>query len=127
MSVPLFQCSCTPRKQSELKSLESINRIDGIVEQIHQTWNNRLEFAPTKIPERYIGHQCPIALKVACNLDGIKFWMRALVTFDDGLHLDREKHGAGGKTENKFSVFIDDVEVVDDPKGIVKRVEDFIG
>jgi hypothetical protein len=108
--------------QNTLNSLESLDHIDGIVEQIHQTWNHRLDFSPTKIPERYIRHQCAIALKVICNLDGIKFGMCPLITFDDGPHLDREKHRTSGKTENKFSVLIDDVEVVNDVQGIVQRV-----
>jgi hypothetical protein len=104
------------------KDCESADCVDSVVEQIHQTRNDRLDFPPTKIPERYIRRQCAIALKVVCNLNGVKFWMCPLITFEDGPHLDREVHRTGGRTVEKFSVLIDNVEVVDDPQGIVKRL-----
>ena len=57
-----------------------------------------------------------------CDLGGVKFGMCTLITFDDGSHLERKKYRTRGKAEDKFSVLIDDVEVVDDVKGIVQRV-----
>jgi hypothetical protein len=44
-------------KAAVAKNCESIDRVDRIVEQIHQPWNNRLDFPLTKIPERYAGLQ----------------------------------------------------------------------
>lgn len=104
------------------QDLERLDRINCVVEQIHQTWNNRLEFPIAKIPERYIGHQYAVALKVACDLGGVKFRMLPLVTFDDGSHFAREEYRSCRKIDNKFSVLIDDVEIMDDTQGIIKRV-----
>lgn len=108
------------------KISESIHYPSRIVEQIHQTWNGRLNFPPTKIPERYTGLQHAIALKVGCHLRGVKFGMCLLVTFEDGLHGIQEYSRTSGRAENKFSVLIDNVEVVDDKKGIVERVGGFV-
>jgi hypothetical protein len=80
----------------------------------------------TKIPERYTGLQHSIALKVACHVSGIHFGMCLLVTFNNGCHGNREYEGTSGKTEEQFSVLIDNVEVVDDKQGIVKRLHSVI-
>jgi hypothetical protein len=49
------------------KNCESIDRVERIAEQIHQSWNNRLNFPLTEIPERYTGLQYAIALKISLH------------------------------------------------------------
>ena len=63
---------------------------------------------------------------MTCNLGGIQFGMCPLITFQDPLHIPGNEHGGGSDAENKFFVLIDDVEVVDEPKGIVRRIGGFI-
>jgi hypothetical protein len=59
---------------------------------------------------------------VTCDLAGVKFRMCPLIIFDDGSHLDREKHRTCGKAKDKLSMLIDDVEVVDDIQRVVQGV-----
>jgi hypothetical protein len=115
------------QQRNSVESLEFLNSDDGVVEQLLQTWDNRLNFPPTKIPERYTGLNGTIALKVTCNLGGVKFGMCPLISFHRPLHVTGYDDGCSSHTKNKFLVFIDDIEIVDEPKGIVKRVGGFIG
>lgn len=57
-----------------------------------------------------------------CNFEGAKFGMCPLITFDDRSHIRTEEYRATGNAEDKLSVLVDDVEIVDEPQGIVKRV-----
>jgi hypothetical protein len=77
---------------------------------------------PTKIPERYERLGGAIALKVTCDLGGVKVGMCPLITFDDTLHRAGKNYTPRTDAENKFFVFIENVEVVDQPEGIVRRV-----
>jgi hypothetical protein len=108
-------------------SLESLDRVDRIVKQLRQSWNNRLEFPPTKIPERYIGHQGTVVLEVVCDLGGIKFGMFPFIDLNDALHLGRKESRSSSRTDDKLLMFIRNVEVVDDQQGIVKRIGGVIG
>ena len=104
------------------QNLEFLDAHDSVVEKLRQSLNNRLDFPPTKIPERYTRLQGTVALKLICDLGGIKFRMLPLISFDDGLHLGREKSSAGPNTNNKFLVLINNIEVVDDTQRVVKRI-----
>lgn len=108
------------------QNLESLNRIDSKVEQILQTWNNRLNLTPTKIAERYCGLQGAVALKVVCYLGGIKFGMCPLITFNNALHIEGEHDRTLWDEELKFSMPIDDVEVVNDEQWMIDRIGGFI-
>ena len=101
---------------------EFVYRADCVVKQLYQSLSDRLDWPPTKISERYERLAGAIALKVTCNLGGIKVGMCPLITFDDTLHIAGKSHTARGNTQDKFFVLIENVEVVDKPKGIVRRV-----
>jgi hypothetical protein len=103
-------------------SLKFINGSDRIVEQLRQSWDNRMDFPPTKIPERYARHQSSLLLEVSSNLSGIKFGVFVLISFDDGLHLNREKSGPSCRANDQFFVLIDNIEVMNDPQSSVQRV-----
>lgn len=107
---------------AESKSLESSDRLDRIVEQIKQSWNDRLESPPTKTLERYARHRRAIALKEVCDFGWIKFGVCPLITFDGFLHSPGENPRSSTTAEDKFSVFIDDVEPVDDKEGVIRRI-----
>jgi hypothetical protein len=109
-------------QQNNSKSLEFLGRADRVVKQLYQPFGDRLDFPPTKIPERYTGLRGAVALKVTCNLGGVKFGMCPLITFQDSLHLAGQNYRPRTDAENKFSVFINNVEVVDNPQGVVKRI-----
>ncbi len=109
-------------QQDNSKSPEFLSRADRVVEQLYQSLGDRLDFPPTKIPERYTRLRGSVALKVTCNLGRVKFGMCPLITFQDSLHLAGKNCGPGADAENEFSVLIDNVEVVDDPQGVVKRI-----
>ena len=106
---------------------ESINSVSHIVEKNNQRWNSRFEFPLTKIPERYTGLQNSIALQVACQVSGIQFGICLLIRFNEGENLLREKPHPSVETEERFLMFIDNIELVDDRKGVVQRVGGFVG
>ena len=63
-----------------------------------------------------------MVLKVTCDLGGVKVRVCPLITFENVVHLAGENSSPRSDAENKFFVLIDNVEVVDEPKGIVRRI-----
>ncbi|HKO11874.1 MAG TPA: hypothetical protein VJV22_07900, partial [Acidobacteriaceae bacterium] len=105
-----------------LETLERIDDATRVVEQIHQRYRDRLDWPPTKIPERYNRLQYSIGLKLVCQLGLVKFGMFPLISFYDGMQARREDSGTGVESHDEFSVLIDNVEVVDHKQGIVNRI-----
>ena len=105
-----------------LENPELVYDADRVVEQLYQSFTDRFDSPPTKISERYERLGGTIALKVTCDLGGVKVGMCPLITFDDTLHLAGKNYASCTDTENKFFVLIDNIEVVDEPKGVVRRV-----
>ncbi len=93
-----------------------------MVKQPYQSLGYRLDFPPTKIPERYTGLRGAVALKVTCDLGGVKLGMCPLIRFQNSLNVPGQHDRRRTNAEDKFPVLIDNVEVVDKPKGIVRRV-----
>ncbi len=104
------------------QNLELLHDFDSVIKQLRQSWDDRLDFPPTKIPERYTRLSSSVAIKMACDLRGVKFRMCPFIAFNDRTHLDRHNQSSDPGADDKFSVFIDNIEIVNDPKGVVKRV-----
>ena len=112
-----------PGGKADVSNISEIpSYADRVVDQLDQPFRNRLDSPPTKIPERYTRLGGTVALEVTCNLGGVKFRMFPLISFQNPLHLTGKNSRARTHTENQFSVPIDDIEVVDDPQGVVKRI-----
>jgi hypothetical protein len=101
---------------------ELIYDADRVVEKINQSLTDRVDFPPTKVPERYTRLGGTIALKMTCDLGGVEFGMCPLITFNNSFHGSRQNCGTGASAKDRLSVLIENVEVVDEPQGIVKRV-----
>lgn len=109
--------------QRKSNSHKVFNHTDRIVEQCHQTTNDGFYLPlPTKIPERYVGLQDAVALKLSCNLGGIKVGMCALIAFNDSFHFSGEYQGSTAAAQHQFSVLVDDVKIVDEKKVTTSRV-----
>ena len=112
----------TVATQTSLENSEFVNYADCVAEQLYQSLSDRLDFPPTKIPERYTRLTCAVVLKVICNLNGFEFGVCLLISGQDSFQLAGKDNGHCIRAENKFSVLIDNVEVVDYPKRIVQRI-----
>ncbi|MGA7155202.1 MAG: hypothetical protein WBY53_00040 [Acidobacteriaceae bacterium] len=106
---------------------EVVDGCSRVIEESHQPFGDRLDFPPSKIPERYAGLKCSIALELACNLGGVKFGMCPLIYVNSRAQMAGQRYGRSSFTKDKFSVLVDDVKVMDQPKGIVRRVGGVIG
>jgi hypothetical protein len=109
-------------RPNDSKNPELVDRTDRVAKQLDQSFGDRLDFPPTKVHERYTRLRSAVAINVTCNLGGVKFGMCPLITFQVSLHLAGQYDSRRGDAENKFFVLIDNVEVVDQPEGIVRRI-----
>ena len=105
-----------------LENSELVDRSECVIEQPNQTLAHRYDVPLTKIPERYTRLKSNLALKVTCDLGGAKLGVCLLIAFDCPQHTSGQDSGGSTLTENEFSVLIDDVEIVDNAEGIVRRV-----
>lgn len=108
--------------QDGSKRSEFLDYANRIVKQLHQSFSDGLDFPPTKIPERYTGLRGSVAVKVTRNLGRVKVGMCPLITLQEPLHITGQHYGWGADTQNKFLMLIENVEIVDQPEGIVRRV-----
>lgn len=105
-----------------LESGKRFNHQDDFVQEFRQPWNNRLDFPPTKILERYLRKQLAVALELKCNLSGIQLRIGGLVTFDDIAHIGGKVHSSSREAQHDLSMFIDNVHAVKNEQGIVERI-----
>lgn len=102
------------------------NHADGVVTEFLQSWNNRLDWPPTKIPERYLRNDLTVALKLECNLREVQFGVFALVGLYDRFKTGRNLARTGRAEYDQFSVFIDNVEIVNDGQRGIERPRSFV-
>jgi len=67
-----------------------------------------------------------VALKLECNVRGIKVGMLALVSFYDGAKLVGQLQCSNGREGEEFPVLVDPVEMVDEEKRTVERVRSLV-
>src|SRR5271154_5369773 len=94
----------------------------SFVVQLHQRWNDRLDFPPTKLSKRYIRGELAVTLELNCEIDGSQPGMLALVTFKNDPHILRNLPRANAINQEHFSVLVDNVETVKDGNGGFGRV-----
>lgn len=111
----------------QLDVSELVKHGEGVIEQLNQSFRHRLDSPLTKIPERYTESGGAVALKVMCDLGGAKFGMFTLINLQDFAHLRGQNDCGCSNADDEFSVLIENVEIVDQTKGIVRRVGGFIG
>jgi hypothetical protein len=108
------------------KTFAVLNDLDCVIEELFQSWNDRLDFPRTKIPERYTRLRETVVLKMTCDLGGVKMGMFSLIAFNDPLHLDGVYPRCGTSADNELSMLINNVEVVDNPEEIIKWIGGFV-
>lgn len=101
---------------------KTIDDLHDVVVKLRQSWNDRLDFPPTEIPERYLRNVTMIGLEFSLQISGFDFVVWGLISHD--LRVD----GGGnvdlsiGAKEDQLSVFVEDVHLVKDKEGTVDRV-----
>ena len=53
--------SCTESR------VKAVHDLDDVVVKLHQGWDNRLDFPPTKLPKRYVSNELAIGLELECE------------------------------------------------------------
>jgi hypothetical protein len=100
---------------------------DSRVAKLRQSWNDRLEWPPSKIPERYLGNDLAVALELKCDLAGTHFRVCALVGVNRHALRDRNLTRTSRANDKQLTVFIRNVEVVEHEKKCVRRIGSVIG
>jgi len=115
--------SClVPANSALQESVELRDDPHDFVVKLHQRWNNRLDFPPTELPKRYVGNELAVALELNCNIDGRKFGMFALVTREHIPHVEGDFSRTNPVDQDYFSVFVGNVEIVNDKNGGFQRI-----
>lgn len=96
------------------------NFYDEVV-QYSESLNDRLDFPPTKILERYLRNDLGVALELSCKIDGRTSRFSAMVTHEPVVHFVRDRNCACGNTEQGVSVLVRNIEFVEDGKRVADR------
>jgi hypothetical protein len=114
-------------------SSEELSRdIQDVVSKLYQSWDNRLDFPPTKLPERYLRNELAIVLQLQCYIGGTCARYSILIAHENlgdfGVQrcVHRNFPSARLVAQHEFPVFIDNIHVVKDTKGTVERVGGFV-
>jgi hypothetical protein len=115
-------CPMLAKSQSALNADEHIDNLHDRVVQFSQGLDHRLDFPPTEILERDLRKELAIGLKFKCDLDWGSVGMCALISLDDSLNGLPPSHAPGRRIQDKLSVFIENIHVVNDREGEVDVV-----
>lgn len=103
---------------------EDLNNAANILSEMRQSWDNRLIFPLSKLLERYLSGDLGILLKGICevrpNFGGLKFSL--LVKHRELAEFRGQIQGECGEYHDQLSVLVDNVQLLDDPKGIIERL-----
>lgn len=105
-----------------MQTVELSDDLDRGVVELRQSLGNRLDFPPTKILERYLRNELSVGFKFTCDFGGRSAGMIALVTFDNRPHGSGHHQAPSGVMKDKFSVFVENIHVVNDREGGVNVV-----
>ena len=110
--------SALPNSLLRQESREPFHDLYDEVVKLNQSWDDRLEFPPAKIPKRYCSGNLGVVLHLSDEriLEGAIEYS-ALITremlSDDCLHGCKGNfNGAAGEAQDEFSVFINDVQIL---------------
>src|SRR6195256_642672 len=103
--------------------VESFHELDEIVAKLHQSWNNRLDFPPTKLPERYRCHELAIGLELERDSSAIHFGhSRYSVLIQMPCINFGDSKSPSSDTQHQLSMLFEDIHLVKDEEGTIDRV-----
>lgn len=109
--------------QACVSGVEQLHHVDDVIVKLHQSWQDRLDFPPTKLPERYVRNQVAVGLELHSEqcffLAGHRVYSVLVQHVRDvaGNHAS-----ASSEAEHELSVFVGNVHLVQNEKRTIERV-----
>ena len=114
-------------KSPNLLSLETlgsemVQNFADKVREISKSWDNRLDFPPTKISERYLSGDLAVRIEGSAQVGDISLGKIA-ITLEHDVHIGHARNAnvECSDGENQFAMFVGSVHIVDDPKRVTVR------
>jgi hypothetical protein len=105
-----------------MPTLESLHDLPYYTVQKLQRWNDRLNFPPTKILERYLRNYLEIVVKIIFNFGGKSTAVIIGIRPEACGNLDSHRTG----TQDELSVLIDNVHIVNDPDRCIGSIRSVV-
>jgi len=102
-----------------MQSLEPCYNAADVARELRQSWDDRLDYPPTKIPERYLRGDLGVLIELSFEFGGERSACSVLATHN--LHkqiLRQPVHGRETANDDEFPVLVGNVHIVDDPEQI---------
>ena len=117
----------TPETLQELgKPLKVRRNLSDVVRELNQSWDDRLDFPPTKLSERYLRHRLVLGLNLSYKIGGHDARIAAFIVPDAREQAERKLNFDIACNKYQLSVLIPNVHLVNDEKGGVNRITSFI-
>lgn len=97
--------------------LESHTNVSDIVRELDEFWDNRLDYPPTKVSERYLRGDLAVLVELSQHIGG-HLLLRQKVSAHFSNEIQWSGEMADGMRDNEFPVLVGNVHLVDDPEGI---------
>lgn len=105
---------------------ENTDDLADIIKQLRESWNNRLSFPLSKLPECYLRGDLTILFHCSAHsgiFRGGKFALSIERDLSGNLgHRGRKNHESARINDDKLPVLIESIHVVDDEKGVVSDI-----
>lgn len=85
---------------------------DNKIVQLLQGWNDRLDWPPTKLFERYIRNQLAVALELKCKIYGRHVWVHVCITNELLVDFLVGNEGSGRVVQDDLTMFVPNVHFV---------------
>jgi hypothetical protein len=94
---------------------------------LYESWDNRLDYPPTKIPERYLRGELAVIIELSVLFSGQRLAYSAHATVNLNSKISRESfEQTTSAEENEFAMLVGNVHVVDDQERAESRTDTLI-
>lgn len=116
--------------QPQLDSSETLigeHRRDAVdvARELRESWDNRLDFPPTKLPERYLRGDLAVRIEGSAKANNIALG-KVCLSIEHGVDSShsRSRHIEGSLRENEFTMLVRCIHLMNDPQRIVERASE---
>src|SRR5271157_1242872 len=113
------QQTVTGKRELTINLLELPTNICNVARKVRESWDNRMTFPPTEVPERYVRGDLSILVELSFEFRGKRSACSVQVAFKLDGEARGEFDGWHRAEQEQFSVLVLNIEVMHDPERIV--------
>lgn len=110
-----------------MESIELCNNASDVARELRQSWDDRMDYPPTKIPKRHLRGDLAVLIELSFEFRSERFTCAASVTQKLPSKISvKSLNQARGADDDQFTVLVGNVHIVDDQQRIKNGIDSVI-